>query len=103
MRNGGGRRCKIDTQTRLDPGASVLADGGGPVLSARVAEEGNQISGQELTEGAERTLSDIAKKANVKKVEAWGHFGFCRQNSQAINQRILWIRVGRSPGRKLTA
>ena len=35
---------KIDTQTRMDPGASLTADGGGPVLSAWVAEECNRIS-----------------------------------------------------------
>ena len=30
--------------------------------------------GQELTEGDERTFSDLAKTAKAKELEAWGHF-----------------------------
>ena len=32
-------REQIGAQTRKDPGASVVTDGGGPVLSARVTEK----------------------------------------------------------------
>ena len=40
-------KAKVYTQTRMDPRASFMADSGGPVLSAWVAEERNRISGME--------------------------------------------------------
>ena len=49
-----GMKEGIDTQIRRGAGASVFVDGGGPVLSAWVAEEWNRILGQELTECGER-------------------------------------------------
>ena len=39
---------KIDTQSRQDPSEPFAIDGGGAVLSARVAEDRNRVSGQEL-------------------------------------------------------
>ena len=65
---------RMDTQTRLDPGASVLVDGGGQVLSARLAKERNRILRQESPEGEKRTLSDHVTKAKVKELEAWEYF-----------------------------
>ena len=41
---------KMEMQTRKDPGASFVMGGGGPVLSAWVAEECNRVWRQELTE-----------------------------------------------------
>ena len=38
---------KIDTQTRMGPGAPFMVTGGGPVWSARVAEVRDRTSGQE--------------------------------------------------------
>ena len=60
----------IDTQTRMDPGASFLVDGGAPVLSARVPEECNRILGQELTEGEGRTFAYLAHTAKVRELDA---------------------------------
>ena len=39
-------KAKIDTHTRMDPGASAEVGGGGPALPAWVAEECNQICGR---------------------------------------------------------
>ena len=61
---------KIAAQTRMDPGVSLMVDGGGPEPSARAAEESNRISGQEFTEGEECTFSDLAHKAKVRGLEA---------------------------------
>ena len=55
---------KIDTQTREGPGASLVMDGGGPVLAASFAEECNRVSGQELVEADERWHADLARMAN---------------------------------------
>ena len=65
---------KIDTQTRMDPGASFFLDGGGPALSTWVAEERDRILGQELTEAEERVRADLAQKAKVRELEAWGQY-----------------------------
>ena len=65
---------KADTQTRMDPGASILVDGGGPALSLRVAGGRNRISGKELTGGAERIFAGPAYKPEVRELEARGHF-----------------------------
>ena len=54
-----------------------MVDVGRPVLSVWVAEECKHISEQELTEGAERTFSDLVRKANVKELEAWDQFRVC--------------------------
>ena len=67
-------REKIDTQTREDSGASSGVNGGGPALSAWVAEECNRVSGQELTEAEERVRADLAQRAKERELEAWGRF-----------------------------
>ena len=64
----------FDAQTRMDPGASFVSDGAGPVLSARVAEERDCTLGQELTEAAERVHADLAHKAKVREFGAWEQF-----------------------------
>ena len=53
-------KVKNNTQNRTVSGSSFMADGGGPVLSARVAEECSRISGRALTEGEGRTFADPA-------------------------------------------
>ena len=45
---------KIDTPSREGPSAPLVIDGGGSAFSAYIAEERNRVSGQELTEAAER-------------------------------------------------
>ena len=50
---------KIDTQTRMDPGASLVLGGGGPVLSTCAAEDCDRMLGQELTETEERAHADF--------------------------------------------
>ena len=67
-------KAKIDAQTRMGPGASAIVDGGGPALSAAVAEERNRFSRQESTESEGRTFSDLVRKAKVGELEAWGRF-----------------------------
>ena len=67
-------KAKIDTQTRMDPGAPFLVDGGGPVLSAWVAEKCKRISGKALAESEGRAHADLAQKAKVRELEAWGQF-----------------------------
>ena len=54
----------------MDPGASLMVDGGGPVLSGRVAGECNRILGQELTEGEGRTFAYLAHTAKVRELDA---------------------------------
>ena len=67
-------KAKIDAQTRMDPGASSIVDGVGPVLPAWVAEERNRISGQQSTEGEEHTFSDLVREAKVRELAKWGNF-----------------------------
>ena len=67
-------KAKIDTQTRMDPGASVIVDSGGQVFSAWVSEECDRILGQELTGREERAFSDTVQKAGAKELESWEHF-----------------------------
>ena len=67
-------KAKINTQTRVGPGASGIVGGGGPVLPARVAEECSRILGQGVTESEERAFSDLARMAKVRELEAWEHF-----------------------------
>ena len=69
-------REKIDTQRRMDPGASIMAGGGGPKLSAWVAEERNHISEQESTEREERIFANLAHKAKVRGLDARERFRF---------------------------
>ena len=71
------------------PEKKSLAGGGGPALSARVAGKCNCFAGKGLTEGEERTIPDVAHKAKVGDLEAWGHF---RVSSQV---KSGWLtRVG---------
>ena len=65
---------KMDTRTRMDPGAPLMVNGGGLALFASVAAECNRISGQELTEEAERNFAGLAHKAKVWESEALAHF-----------------------------
>ena len=67
-------KAKIDTQTRMDPGASFMVDGGGPVLSALVPEECDRTLGQKLTEAKGRIFAGFAYKAKVRELEAWERF-----------------------------
>ena len=65
---------KIDTHTRMDPGAPFLVGSGGPALSARAPGARDRISGQELTEEEERNFADLAYKAKARELEAREHF-----------------------------
>ena len=65
---------KIDTRTREDPGASFVMGGGGPVVSAWVAEACNRISGLKLTEVAGRVRADPAREARGRELEVWEQF-----------------------------
>ena len=67
-------RAKIDTQSRMDPGAPFMMDGRGPVLSAWVAGERSRILGRELTQSEERIFSGLANKAKVGELGAREHF-----------------------------
>ena len=58
-----GDEGKIDTQTRMDPGASCMLASGGALLSAWVADELNRIPEQGLSEAEERTFADLVCKA----------------------------------------
>ena len=86
---------KIDTQTRMDPGASSVLGGGGPGLSARVAEGRNRISAQELSVSEGRVDADLAKKAKARELGAWGQLkDFSPVRSLLTSSRIWWIRDG---------
>ena len=65
---------KIDSQTRMDPGAPLFVDGGKAVLAAWVTGERNWISGQDLAGRDESTCSDLARKAGVRELDEWDHF-----------------------------
>ena len=69
-----GMKGGIDAQARKDPGAQSVADGGGSVLFARVAEARNRVLGQELTEVDERLHADLVRKAKGKELDARGNF-----------------------------
>ena len=66
MRNGGAPRRK--------GGARGIHFGGrgeeGPALPARVAGKCNCIAGQGLTEGEERAIPDLARRAKVRELGA---------------------------------
>ena len=64
-------------------------------MPAWVAGKCNCFAGKGLTEGEERTIPDIAHKAKVRELEAWGHF---RASSPV---KSGWLtRVGCSPGKR---
>ena len=65
---------KIDTQNRKDLGASFAMGGGGPVLSAWVAEKCNRAPGQELAEAEERVHADLSRETKDGGVEARDRF-----------------------------
>ena len=65
---------KIDAQSGEHSGASPVLDGGGPAGSARVAEECNRVSGQELTEEDERAHAGPGKTAKGREVDTWKQF-----------------------------
>ena len=65
-------RGKIDTQTRMDPGASIMLDGGEPVSSKWVAVGRNRSLGQEFMGGEERTFAYLAHRAKVRELDARG-------------------------------
>ena len=67
-------REKIDTRTHKDPGTSFAMDGGGPAISARIAEGRNRISGLELTRVEERAHAGLAQMAKEGELQAWGQF-----------------------------
>ena len=72
-------------------------------MAAWVAEERDHIAGQELTECEGRTFSDLARRAEVRGLEAWEHPRFFRQRNRAPSPGIWLTRAGRSPGRRLMA
>ena len=79
-----------DTQTRTDPGAPLMVDGGGPLLSGWVVAERNRFSGQTLSDGEERTFSDLAQKARMKELEVWYHFRvFSPETSGAQSEDLV--------------
>ena len=65
---------EIGAQSRKDPGAPSVIDGGGHVLSAWVTEECNRVSGQKLTNVEERAHTDLVKKARGRKLDEWKQF-----------------------------
>ena len=88
---------KIDTQARMDPAAPSMEDGGGPVLSSRLAEERNRISAQESTKGGDRTSADPGNKAKVGELGAWEHFRvFSPEKSGARSEDLVDTRPVRT-------
>ena len=65
---------KIDAQSKKDPGAPSGVDGGGPVLSAWIAEERNRVSEQELTGVGESAHGGLVTKAKEGELAAWRQF-----------------------------
>ena len=65
---------KIGAQSRKDPGASSVLDGGRPVLSEKVAEKRDRVSGQELTDEGGRAHADLASRAKERELGAWKQF-----------------------------
>ena len=59
---------EIDAQARKDPGVPFVMDGGGPALSAWVAEECNRVLGRDLTEEEAR---GHANPAGMAKERNW--------------------------------
>ena len=92
---------EIGTQTRKDSGASFITDGGGPVLSARVAEERNHVLGQELAEEEARLHADPVRKAKERGLDAWGQFNVFGRPNQGRRGHVLGVdreRGGRRGG-----
>ena len=69
---------KNETRNSKDPGASFILDGGGPVLSAWVAEACNRGLVQELTEEGERLHAEVVRKARDRGLDAWTSSRFPR-------------------------
>ena len=99
-------RKDIDTQNREDLGASLVMDGGGPLLSACVAEERNRVSGQELTEEEGRSHGDLARNANERELGAWRQFkvslpvGMGAQSEGMVDTR--WVLTRKEVGAEKT-
>ena len=80
---------KTDTQTRMNPGASFIVDGGGPVLSARVGGDCDRILVRELTGEEERKFADIVDKAMVRELESWDQFKVSPPEKSGAQSRDL--------------
>ena len=71
---------------RGDPSAPFVIHGGRSMLSARVAEERNRVSGLDLTAGGERVYADLVGKTKGD---------WMRGDSSKSRPRMLWINGGR--------
>ena len=65
---------EIGAQSRKDPCAPFVIDGGGPVLSAWAAEECNRVSRRKLTVVEERVHADLVKRAKERLLDGWKQF-----------------------------
>ena len=64
----------IETQARRDPVVPLVMNGGGPNLSAWVAEECKRVLRRDFTEEAERVYADLAGEATDRELDAWKQF-----------------------------
>ena len=65
---------KVNAQSRQDPAAPLVLDGGGFVLSKSVARGRDRVLGQELTEEEGRSHADLMDKAKERELDARKEF-----------------------------
>ena len=96
--NGGSLKWKkIDAQSRRDPSAPVVLDGGRSVVSARAADECSRVLGLEFTEAAERVRADLVRKAMEGESDTWRQFKvFSSEEMGTQTQDVVGIRLART-------
>ena len=69
-----GMKSRLGTQYPMDLSESVVVGGTGTVMSARVTEARNRISGQGSAEAEERLHKDWVSHAKGRELSAWAQF-----------------------------
>ena len=59
-----------ELKSRVDATQPSVVGGAGPTISARVVEEYNRVSGQELSKAEKQLHADMARAAKVKELDA---------------------------------
>ena len=78
---------ELKPKMEASPSAGVAGLDG--AISARVADERNRISGQELTPEVEEMHADLAEAGKLRELAAWGKFDVSPPREACIAQKQI--------------
>ena len=78
-----------DLKLKMEASPSATVGGVDGAISARVADECNRISRQELTPEEEGMHADLVKAAKIREFEAWGKFGVLAPHEACVVRRQI--------------